>query len=209
MLPAVRGKRDRIVPPDVAADLIAALSWPEQALWGAAFYAGLRHGELRAVRWEQVALDERTITVDDGWDQHEGRIDPKSSAGRRVVPMTGDLHEILAEHRRTSHRIHGLVFGRTATDPFVSSTANERAGRAWKARGLEPVGLHEARHTYASYLIAAGVDMKAIGEYMGHSSVAFTYDRYGHLLPGSHAANAAKLDAYLARSRSHSRSHEA
>lgn len=73
---------------------------------------------------------------------------------------------------------------------------------------MEPIG-HEARHTYASYLIAAGLEMKSISTYMGHSSVAFTYDRYGHLLPDSLAENAAKLDAYLARARSHGRSHEA
>jgi integrase len=65
------------------------------------------------------------------------------------------------------------------------------------------IGLHEARYTYAGYLLAAGVDMKAISEYMGHTSVASTYDRYGHLLPGSHAENAAKLGPYLARARAH------
>ena len=153
-------------------------------------------------------LEARTITVDNGWDPYEGELEPESRAGSRTVPMTGDLHVILAEHRRSSQRIHGLVFGRTATLPFAPSSVDQRAKRVWKRAGLRGIGLHEARHTYASYLIAAGVDMKAISEYMGHTSVAFTYDRYGHLLPGSHAENAAKLDAYLARARSHSRSHE-
>jgi len=114
--------------------------------------------------------------------------------------MTGDLHVILAEHRRNTQRIHGLVFGRTATLPFAPSSVDQRAKRVCKDAGLRGIGLHEARHTYASYLIAAGIDVKAISEYMGHASVAFTYDRYGHLLPGSHAENAAKLDTYLARS---------
>jgi integrase len=166
--------------------------------------------------------------VHDGWDQYEGRIDPKSAAGWRPVPMTGDLHVILAEHRRETGRIAGLVFGRTATQPFASSTVDNRAVRAWEAANdeaterahaegrkpapaelLVPIGLHEAGHTYASYLIAAGVEMKAISTDMGHSSVAFTYDRYGHLLPDSLAENAAKLDAYLARARAHSGAHGA
>jgi integrase len=225
--PRNRGKRDRIEPPDVAERLVAALPFPERALWATAFEAGLRHGELRAVEREHIDLERRTIRVNDGWDQYEGRIDPKSAAGWRTVPMTGDLHVILAEHRRRSQRIHGLVFGRTATQPFASSTANSRAVRAWKAANddaaerareehramapgeeLVPIGLHEARHTYASYLIAAGIEMKAISTYMGHTSVAFTYDRYGHLLPASLAENAAKLDAYLAAARSRSRSQE-
>jgi integrase len=100
------------------------------------------------------------------------------------------------------------VFGRSATVPFSPSTADTRAARAWKAARLRGIGLHGARHTYASYLIAAGVDMKAISEYMGHSSVAFTYDRYGHLPPNSRDENRAKLEAYLARARAHSRAHE-
>lgn len=115
MLPAVRGQRDRIEPPDVAARLIAALPYPERALWATAFAAGLRHGELRAVCWEHVDREARTIRVNDGWDQYEGRIDPKSAAGWRTVPMTGDLHVVLAEHRRETGRVAGLVFGRTAT----------------------------------------------------------------------------------------------
>lgn len=206
MLPAVRGRRDRIEPPDVAEKLIAVLTFPERAIWATAFEAGLRRGELQAVGWEHIDLDARTIRVHSSWDQYEGEIDPKSAAGLRTVPMTGDLHVILAEHRRESQRIAGLVFGRTPEIPFAPATAADRARRAWKAVGMAPIGLHEARHTYASYLIAAGVEMKAISTYMGHSSVAFTYDRYGHLLPGSMAENTAKLDADLARSRSHSRS---
>jgi integrase len=206
MLPAVRGKRDRIEPPDVAEKLIAALPFPERAIYATAFEAGLRRGELQAVAWEHVDLDARTIRVHDGWDQYEGRIDPKSAAGWRTVPMTGDLHLILSEHRRRSQRIAGLVFGRTPEIPFAPATVFERGDRAWKAAKMRGIGLHEARHTYASYLIAAGVEMKAISTYMGHSSVAFTYDRYGHLLPDSLAENAAKLDAYLARARAHAQS---
>jgi hypothetical protein len=50
---------------------------------------------------------------------------------------------------------------------------------------LEPITLHEARHTFASLMIAAGVNAKALATYMGHSSMAITYDRYGHLMPGN------------------------
>ena len=71
-----------------------------------------------------------------------------------------------------------------------------------KARenALEPIGLHEGRHTYASLQIAARVDAKAISTYMGHSSVAFTLDRYAKLFKKAGAENAALLDAFLERS---------
>jgi len=47
------------------------------------------------------------------------------------------------------------------------------------------IGLHESRHTFASLMIAAGVNAKALAVYMGHASVTITLDRYGHLMPGN------------------------
>lgn len=61
-----------------------------------------------------------------------------------------------------------------------------------------PVGFHEARHSYASLAIAAGVNAKALSTYMGHSSITVTLDRYGHLMPGNESDAAALLDTYLA-----------
>jgi integrase len=66
-------------------------------------------------------------------------------------------------------------------------------------RGLNPIGLHECRHTCASYFIAAGVNAKTLSTFLGHASITVTLDRYGHLFPGSEAETADLLDAYLAR----------
>ena len=63
---------------------------------------------------------------------------------------------------------------------------------------IEPITLHEARHTFASLMIAAGVNAKALSTYRGHSSITITYDRYGHLMPGNEEEAAGLLDAYLA-----------
>ena len=77
--------------------------------------------------------------------------------------------------------------------------STRRAKAAWRRAGLEPITLHEARHTFASLMIAAGVNAKALATYMGHASVTITLDRYGHLMPGNEDEAAALLDAYLAR----------
>ena len=78
-----------------------------------------------------------------------------------------------------------------------SAMATRRAHEAWRERGLCPIGLHECRHTYASLMIAAGVNAKALSTYMGHSSITVTLDRYGHLMPGNEREAGAMLDAYL------------
>jgi integrase len=70
---------------------------------------------------------------------------------------------------------------------------------AMRKAKLEPLAIHDARHTYASLMIAAGVNAKALSEFMGHGSIAITFDAYGHLMPGSHDEAAGLLDAFLAR----------
>ena len=82
---------------------------------------------------------------------------------------------------------------------------NLRAGRAWTEAGLEPIGLHECRHTCASYFIAAGVNVKTLSTFLGQASITTTLDRYGHLFPGSEAEAAGLVDAYLARADTPSR----
>lgn len=62
---------------------------------------------------------------------------------------------------------------------------------------IAPIVLHECRHTFASLMIAAGVNAKALSTYMGHSSITITLDRYGHLMPGNEAEAACLLDSYL------------
>jgi len=79
--------------------------------------------------------------------------------------------------------------------------ATRRAHEAWRERGLPPIGLHECRHTYASLMIAAGVNAKALATYMGHANISITLDRYGHLMPGNEAEAADLLDTYLESSR--------
>jgi integrase len=98
---------------------------------------------------------------------------------------------------RSYNGADGLVFG--GETAFQPSNLWRRAQRAWKRAGLEPIGLHEARHTFASVLIAAGVNAKAITTYMGHASIQTTYDVYGKLMPGSEAEAAALVDAFLAK----------
>ncbi len=204
-LPAVRGKRDRIAPADEALQLLLALPPEDRALWATALFAGLRLGELMALRFEDVDFEQGTIRVTRSFDPKAGFVEPKSKAGRRRVPIAALLREYLEAHRELAGRATGLVFGRTDDRPFQPQTVNDRARRAWAKEGLNPIGLHECRHTCASFFIAAGVNAKTLSTFMGHASITTTLDRYGHLFPGSEAEAASLLDAYLARADSDSR----
>ena len=90
-----------------------------------------------------------------------------------------------------------LVFGRPGGLPFSESAARKRAATDWRDAELVGIGFHECRHTYVSLMIGAGVNAKALSTFMGHANIAITLDRYGHLMPGSGAEAAERLDAYL------------
>src|SRR3954447_4145407 len=200
-LPAVRGTRDRIAAPEEAAALLAALEQQDRAVWATAMYAGLRRGELRALELSDIDLDANVIRVQRSWDAVEGLIEPKSHAGRRTVPIPAVLRTPLLAHRLCLDHSEGLAFGQSALVPFQPKSLSNRAGRAWKRAGLRPITLHECRHTFASLMIAAGVNAKALSTYVGHASVMITLDRYGHLMPGNEREAAGLLDAFLSRSR--------
>jgi len=195
-LPAVRARRDRVARPEEAAALIAAVPGGDRAIWATALYAGLRLGELKALRWGDIDLEQNIITVSRSWDRKEGPIAPKSHAGTRRVPISMPLRKYLIAHRLAQVTEQALVFGRPGGKPF-SQAVTDRARAAWRKHRLRPIGLHESRHTYASFMIAAGVNAKALSTYMGHSSITITLDRYGHLMPGNEAEAGDTLTAYL------------
>ena len=84
-----------------------------------------------------------------------------------------------------------------STTPFSASSVSERALRAWKVADLQAICLHDCRHTFASLMIAAGVNAKALSTFMGHANISITLDRYGHLMPGAEGEAAGLMDAYL------------
>ncbi len=198
-LPAVRATRERVAHPTEAQALLEALRPEDRPVWATALYAGLRRGELQALRWCDVDLEAGLIRVERSWDAKEGPILPKSRAGRRRVPLARPLRAHLAAHRLRGSLERELVFGRDGGKALASDALTRRARTAWRRAGLAPIGLHECRHTYAAFMIAAGVNAKALSSYMGHSSITVTLDRYGHLMPGNEDEAAAMLAAYLER----------
>jgi integrase len=201
-LPANRRRRERVASREDVGALVAALPEPfDRALWATALYAGLRRGELLALRWSDLDTTEGVIRVERAYDPKACEyVKPKSRAGVRRVPMPSALRHALLEHRLAFGTFdpEALVFG-VKGRPFDDEVVRDRAAEVWTEAKLEPIGLHEARHTAASVMIAAGVNVKALSEFLGHSSITTTLDLYGHLLPGSLAEAAGLVDAYLDR----------
>jgi len=213
-VPRVDNMRERFATREEAAALLAALPAEQRALWATAFYGGLRRGELRALRWAHLSFTDGLIRVQRAWDDEDGDGAPKTRAAIRRVPIVPALARLLKAHKLATDRDGSdLVFGRAAAEAFIPSTVRHRALRAWAAANaaqaeslgrplrdaetLTPIGLHEARHTFASLLIAAGANAKALSVCMGHESITITFDRYGKLMPGGEQEVGYLLGAYL------------
>jgi integrase len=136
-LPAPAGSRERVASAAEVAELIGALELRDRPLWACAAYAGLRRGELRGLRWKHVDLTANIISVECGWDDREGEIDPKSAKGRRRVPMAGTLRLYLLEHgMRNGRDDDAFVFGSNGR-PFVPASVRKRALTTWKKANAE------------------------------------------------------------------------
>jgi integrase len=131
-LPAVRGRRERIASPEEAERLLAALPERDRSIWATALYAGLRRGELMALRWADVDLANGVIHVERAFDEKAHvEIEPKSRAGRRTVPIVGALRDILVAHKAKQGQADGLVCG--GDTPFQPSNLWRRAQPSMEA----------------------------------------------------------------------------
>lgn len=151
--------------------------WQEMIV--CALNTGMRIGELCALDWEDINLTSRTLTV--RRSLVEGIVDSPKNNRTRNIPMTDELHILLAG--RTAKR--GLVFAHPDGGHLRKSSWPWKAlGRACRASGLRQIGWHTLRHTFASELVRRGAAIRAVQLLMGHSTVQMT-ERYSHLAPSA------------------------
>ena len=187
MKPAVRCEIREVVSPVLAAAMLEVLPPEDRRVWAVAFYAGLRRGEIIGLRPDDIDLATGVLHIRRGWDMLDGEVEPKSRKGRRKVPIPALLRDHL-----------DAVDGPLGVPHWIART-NVRAANLWRNAGLPTITLHAARHTYASFMIAAGVNAKTLSTFMGHANIGITLDLYGHLFPGAEDEAAGLLDTYLSR----------
>ncbi len=185
--PSDEKPRERVADAEEAAALLSTLD-PEDAVpYALAFYAGLRRAEIHRLEWPDVQLDGYRLLVRKS----------KSEAGTgRRPPIAEPLRPILLGAFMLQGRREG---GSVSAVSVMSGKIAARARNRWALAGLEPITLHECRHTYASFLMAAGYSLRELMEYMGHSSLQAT-ERYVKLLPPLDESDPAeRLNAFLRR----------
>ncbi|MCZ6848652.1 MAG: site-specific integrase [Alphaproteobacteria bacterium] len=174
---------------------------------------GARRGEIAALRWADIDLHGATVRIERSIEEtKEGlRVKaPKTAAGRRTVSLPAFTVAALREHRRKTlelrlklgagplpveHALFGCVDGATPA-PY---TISNRWRHAVKARKLPKVTFHALRHSHASALIAAGLDVVSVSRRLGHANPTITLSVYAHVFKNKNADAAAAMDAVLQR----------
>lgn len=189
-------------PAELARFLDATKEHKHGLLFRLAAMTGMRRGELCGLRWGDIDFDARTITVlhTITTARHQRVVGtPKSDRSIRVIDVDPDTIEMLRALRREQGS--DLVFSENG-EPLHPDVITRSFERRVKALDLPRIRLHDLRHTHASHLLAAGVNVKVVSERLGHASVAFTLDTYAHLMPGQQASAAAAVAALVSASAS-------
>jgi integrase len=181
---------------EVEALIRAAASPQDAALFATAAYAGLRLGELRALRWHDADFAKRLIHVRRSYVQRDEGA-PKS--GRvRSVPMIDQVARPLDElsRREWFNGDEDLVFCNDIGEHFEDSALRRRFYAAREQAGLKPIRFHDLRHTFGTLAVQV-FPLSDVKAYMGHADIATTMI-YVHHVPQLDAAE--KLSRALASS---------
>lgn len=154
-----------------------------------AAYAGLRQGELLALRWRDVDFAGSALTVARAMS---AGVESTTKSGRvRRVPLADQAAAALDRLSRRKHFVAPgeLVFCNMLGRPLDGSALRRRYRRAQMTSEVRPLRFHDLRHTFGSLLAARGVDVVTIQKAMGHSALSTT-SRYLHARPASEQAQA-------------------
>lgn len=179
-----------------------------------AMFCGLRRGEMTALTWNDIDFDRGIITVSKSFDFKSGKIKlPKTAAGIRTVQMPRILSDFLKSESKTSlyvccnskNKMLTVDGWKRMLESYLLELeiSNGTSGRKKHCEPKKTVltiqsfGWHDLRHTYATILFEAGVDVLTAQYLLGHASPETTMKIYTHLSDAQKARSIVKLDDFL------------
>lgn len=167
---------------------------------------GMRRGECLALRWADIDHDAGALRIRGTLSRIGGKLkvtEPKTERSRRVLPLSPVTAALLTAQRKAqvAERLHagsawtdtGHVFTTETGQPVDPRNLYRVVQTAAARAGLKHVGVHSLRHSAATAMLEAGVNIKAVSDLLGHSSVSITGDIYGHTSDDSARAAVARL----------------
>ena len=157
------------------------------------YWTGMRIGELLALTYNDINLEEKTISINKSYQRLKGKdmiTQPKTPKSIRVITMPDFLAE---EFREYCSHLYGIM-KKERLFRFTKSHMEHCMATGIERSGVKRIRLHDLRHSHISHLIDLGFSAVAIADRVGHESIDITY-RYSHLFPSKQVAMADRLDA--------------
>ena len=208
-LPAEVRREQRFLTHDEAWTLAESINPRFRAMVLVAVFGGLRAGEIAALRRSCIIPERNQIAVKETVVDVKGHLSfgpPKTKTSVRLVTVPRSIMAELVNHmeRYTGPEPDALVF---TGQRGVVLRRHWFYRYYWKpataAAGVEGLRFHDLRHTFVALWVSLGRNPKEVSRAAGHSSVAFTLDRYGHLYETDAEGLADELDAMLGLARPH------
>lgn len=194
--PRVERTEIDILAPDQVKTLLRALRG--DALYPIAVIGlatGMRRGEIVALRWGDIDLDRGKVRAQRSLEQTNTGLQfkaPKTKAGRREISIPPSIITELRAHWKKQGEtrlaiglgragVDDLAFPRPDGEPWPPDSLTSEWARAVRILKLPSVTLHGLRHTHASQLIAAGLEIVTVSRRLGHSNPSVTLNVYAHL----------------------------
>lgn len=195
-LPKQTKKERRVLSEDEQKRLLKVLKEDEQGImYIFALFTGLRRGEVLALRWSDVDLEEGIISVTktlnrvntyaDSGDRTKLIVsEPKTETSKRIIPIVDSLLPLLKKQKQLNKNNNefNLVFPSEAGGYIDPGNYNRKFYKLVKKAGLPKANPHALRHSFATRALEVGVDLKTTQELLGHSSITITSDLYTHAL---------------------------
>lgn len=173
-----------------------------------AIVTGMRRGEILALRWADVDIEHRYLivrrTVDYIYPHGYVEDEPKTKSGNRRIALPEFYIKLLKAHKVKQERQRrkagekwenrDLVFADMTGGYLSPSHLTDDFKTLLIQASIEPIHLHDLRHSAATILISMGIHPKVIQEFLGHSDIAVTMNVYGHLFPTLGDGVAEKFD---------------
>ena len=185
-----------------------------EALYTTVLAVGLRQGEALGLRWEDIDLDGRRLTVSRALGRVRGKlemIEVKTEKSRRTVVLPDFVVDALRDHkgRRPQDQLlaggrwheNPLVFYSTIGTPIDAAELRRHFAGILRRAGLRSMRFHDLRHSAATLMMAQGVPARVVMETLGHSTITLTMNTYSHVLPTLQEDAAAAMDRVFSATR--------
>lgn len=144
------------------------------------FWSGIRKGELYGLQWRDYCPLTKKLKVERSYQRLNGKtviMPPKTEKSNRAIILPYQGYQPLENHRQTCHKVKKTNF----IFKWTKRKLEDEIKNACQQAGVRRIRIHDIRHSHASLLIHLNIDIAAISQRLGHSSISMTLNTYAHV----------------------------